>query len=80
MAYEHKDGSGTLFKADQKGNERAPSFRGELMLGGTLYELAAWIKEGRSGKFFSLSAKPKKARPAEKDSGNIASMNSDIPF
>jgi hypothetical protein len=59
MAWEHREGSGSLFKNDQKGNEKAPGYRGEILLGGVLYELAGWLKEGKNGKFFSISGKPK---------------------
>jgi hypothetical protein len=84
MAWEPKEGSGSLFKAEQK-SEKAPGYRGEILLGGVLYELAGWIKEGKSGKFFSLSGKPKGEtyknglrQEAPKDS--IADMADDIPF
>ncbi len=59
MAFEHKDGSGSLFKNTKKEKEAHPDYRGELKIGGTLYELGAWVKDGNSGKFFSISAKPK---------------------
>jgi len=79
MAWEHREGSGSLFKNDQKGNEKAPGYRGEILLGGVLYELAGWVKEGNTGKFFSLAGKPKEAKQA-KPQGSIADMDSDIPF
>ena len=59
MAFQHKDGTGALFRNDQKGNERAPRYRGELMINGTSYELAAWVKEGARGTFFSCLPKSK---------------------
>ena len=62
MAYEPKDGSGSLFKNDKGGNDKRPDYRGDIMLDGKVYELAAWIKEGNKGKFMSLSGKPKEAR------------------
>jgi hypothetical protein len=58
MAWEQKEGSGSLFKAEQK-SEKAPGYRGDIMLGGVVYEIAAWVKEGKNGKFFSLSGKQK---------------------
>ncbi len=76
MAYQHRDGTGALFRSDQKGNERAPRYRGELMINGTPYELAAWIKEGKRGTFFSLSAQVKDKR----DAGSITARISDVPF
>ncbi len=88
MAYEHKDGGGSLFKNDKGDNAARPDYRGELMVGGTLYELAAWIKEGQKGKYMSLSAKPKetstKTTPSKSrgqvDKGGIADMQDDVPF
>lgn len=77
MAWEHKDGSGSLFKNDKKGNEKAPDYRGELMTGGVLMEIAAWLKEGKNGKFLSLSVKPKQERQKE----SVKEMDDDpIPF
>lgn len=76
MAYQHRDGTGALFLNDQKGNQRAPRYRGELMINGIPYELAAWIKEGKKGLFFSLSAQVKDTR----DAGSIAVGTSDLPF
>lgn len=80
MAWEPKEGSGSLFKAEQK-SEKAPGYRGEILLGGVTYELAAWVKEGKSGKFFSLSAKPKEERREFPKAGpDVGDMGSDVPF
>lgn len=60
--YTHKDGSGSLFP-NRKGNDNHPDERGEFMLNGTLYEIAAWVKTDRNGNpWRSLSIKPKQAR------------------
>lgn len=59
MAFELREGQGTLFKNNKDGNEKRPDYRGEINVDGTVYELAAWIKEGRKGKYMSLNAKPK---------------------
>lgn len=77
MAFEHRDGSGSLFRAEKK-SEKAPDMRGDLMLNGVLYELAGWKKEGKNGSFLSLSAKPKEERKSAPSQG--ASVDSDIPF
>lgn len=81
MAFEQREGSGSLFKSDQKGNANAPGYRGDLLINGVLFELAAWVKTTQKGdKFFSLSAKVKgakyeaKPKPAEDD------LESDLPF
>ena len=68
MAWEPKEGSGSLFKAEQK-SEKAPGYRGDIMLGGVVYEIAAWVKEGKNGKFFSLSGKPKEDKYYDKHKG-----------
>ena len=94
MAYEPKDGSGSLFKNDKGDNDKRPDYRGDIMLDGKLWELAAWIKEGNKGKFMSLSGKPKEAKenanqsrsadaskPAPASSGAGRDFDdSDIPF
>jgi hypothetical protein len=86
MAYEHKDGSGALFKNTKKEKDTHPDYRGELMLNGVLLEVAAWIKDGAKGKYMSISAKPKTEKlpsmaPAKVEPrGSVADMADDIPF
>lgn len=65
MAYEPKEGSGALFKNDKGDNPARPDYRGDIMLGGKLYEVSGWIKplpSDTSKKFMSLSGKPKDAQ------------------
>lgn len=65
MAYEPKDGSGALFKNDKGDNPARPDYRGDLMVGGVVYEVSGWIKplpKDTSQRFMSLSAKPKQAQ------------------
>lgn len=67
MAYEPKDGSGALFKNDKGDNPARPDYRGDVMVGGVVYELSAWIKplaSDASKRFMSLSAKPKQGQQA----------------
>jgi hypothetical protein len=64
--------SGALFKNQKKTTESHPDYTGTAEIDGEDYFLSAWIKEGRNGKFMSLSFKPKKevgnpARMAAKD-------------
>lgn len=62
MAWEMREGSGSLFKNDKaKDNPKAPGYRGDIMIDGKVYRLSAWLKEGKNGKFFSLKAEPKDA-------------------
>jgi hypothetical protein len=53
---------GVLFKNDRKESERHPDYKGSVNVGGQEFWLSAWIKEGRSGKFMSLSVQPKEQR------------------
>jgi hypothetical protein len=84
LAWEQKEGSGSLFKAEQK-SEKAPGYRGDIMLGGVVYEIAAWVKEGKNGKFFSLSGKPKenvnRSQGYKSQAGDEKEeLSDDIPF
>ena len=77
MAYEHKEGSGALFKNDKGDNPARPDYRGDIMLGGKLYEISAWIKPVASNpenRFLSMSAKPKQSAetPRQKPSHDAA--------
>lgn len=62
MAYQQRDNSGTLFVNDRKEEDRHPDWKGNIMINGVQYDLAAWKKEGRNGEFLSLSVKPKQER------------------
>lgn len=54
MAYEMREGGGNLFKNELKDAEAQPDYRGSIMLGGVVYEIAGWKKEGKKGTFLSL--------------------------
>jgi len=82
MAYELREGQGSLFKNDNRTADNQPNARGEAMIGGVLYEVSAWTKEGRKGKFQSLAFKPKQARSRDNDADYQRSRDDDgpIPF
>jgi len=66
MAFEHRPGSFSLFKNDQKGNEKAPNYKGNGMdMDGNMVSVSAWLKEGSSGKFLSCKMEP--MRPKQDD-------------
>lgn len=78
MSYEHKNGNGSLFKNDYKKSDAQPDYQGTIKLpDGTDQQIAAWVKDGAKGKFFSL----KLSDPYQKESQPAAvSDNGDLPF
>ena len=82
MAWEMKDGSGSLFKNRKKEKDSHPDERGDCMIGGVVYEVSAWVKTTKNGdEFRSLSIKQKREKPdnaAPKPKAPIS--DDDIPF
>lgn len=67
MAYEHKNGSFSLFKNDKGDNEKRPDYRGTGKdLAGQSIEVAAWLRDGKDGgpRWLSCTIKVKEAQPA----------------
>lgn len=83
MSYEQRDNSGVLFKNEDRKTDNHPNARGKAMIGGVMYYVDAWTKEGKNGKFQSLSFKRIEQAEAPKKpiaSGSISEMEDDIPF
>jgi len=80
--------SGILSRNDRKVEDKHPDFKGSINVDGRDYWLSGWIKERKdgSGRFFSLSVKPKDApadpasKPAPRGGGAAVDDGSDIPF
>lgn len=79
---------GALFKNDRKTKDTQPGYTGSLNVDGVEYFLDAWVKEGKSGKFFSVSVKRKDKQgdapsrapaPAPRPSSGFDDME-DAPF
>jgi len=78
MATEQRDNSGILFRNNDKTKDSDRDYKGDATIGGIKYWLSGWIKQGKRGKFLSLSFTlkdvPKAApMPAEE-------MSDEIPF
>lgn len=85
MAYELKDGQGSLFRNNRKEQESHPDHTGSIKIAGVEYWLNAWVKETKTGgKYFSLSVKPKRPRAAAAPEPATAAAspdpNDEIPF
>jgi hypothetical protein len=79
---EKMNNSGVLFVNDRKDNERAPNYKGNIMVDGQEYWLSAWVKEGKTGKFMGLAVSPRDAQPPASKPlpKNLDDSSSDIPF
>ena len=80
MPYEPRPNTFVLFRNDKKGNEKAPDYKGNLIdENGAKKNIAAWIKDGKNGKFMSgVTEEPwekKQGFDADKGTGS-----DDIPF
>lgn len=75
-----------LFKNDKEGNEKRPDYTGSIELeGGKKLRLAAWIKEGKKGKFMSGKVSEFQDSQKGKDTPPPAppkdeAFDDDIPF
>ncbi len=74
---------GILGRNDRKTQDNHPDFSGSINVEGRDYWLSGWVKERKdgSGRFFSLSVKPKDgaSAPAAPSQNNV-DLDSDIPF
>lgn len=81
--YQQRDLSGSLFRNDKATTDAHPTHTGSITVGGVTYRLAAWVKEGQKGKFFSLKlTPPDEGRVVTKESvaQKGASIDDEIPF
>lgn len=65
MTYVLKDGQGSLFRNKEKIEATHADYTGSVKVAGVEYWLNAWIKDGKNGKFLSLSVRQKQAKGAK---------------
>jgi len=78
MEYDNTN-RGVLFKNDRKESDRHPEYKGSINVNGEEFWLSSWVKDGKNGKFMSLSVTPKNDRPAAAPSAPAAKQE-DVPF
>jgi uncharacterized protein (DUF736 family) len=76
MAYTPQPNTGVLFKNNKKTTDKQPDYTGNMLVGTTEMQLAAWIKEGKNGKFMSL----KMSEPNSKTETTSTNDGDDMPF
>jgi len=82
MAYELKEGQGSLFKNERREKDTHPNLQGTILVAGVEYWINGWTKEGAKGRWISLSVKPKEAaKPAAKAQKPADDFDEDsVPF
>ena len=65
MSGEKHDMSGILFKNTFKKSEKQPDYTGTIVIDDEEFGLAAWIKDGKKGKFMSLGVTRKDGEKAQ---------------
>lgn len=79
---ETKQNTGVLF-TNQKKADNHPDYKGKANVNGKEVEIAGWIKEGKNGKYLSLSFKEPYVKPTT--SGQLPNnfridSKDDMPF
>lgn len=77
----HKTNNGSMFKNEYKKTDSHPEYKGTVDVDGVVWEVAAWVKDGKKGKYLSLAVSV--PRPKESGAGGTPSaptIDDDIPF
>lgn len=79
---ERRDNSGTLGRNQRREKDTHPEYNGKCVIDGREYWISAWVKDGQSGKFFSLAFKPKEQQqaPQRQAAPPEDPFSDDIPF
>ena len=70
----------TLNKNDRRRNDKDAEYTGSINIDGVDYWLNAWVKDGKRGKFFSGTVRPKQAASTTSDKPLNQQLDDDIPF
>lgn len=71
---------GVLFKNDKKQKDTHPDYKGSAEVDGVDYWLSAWIKEGKNGKYMSLSFQLKDSQTQQPPVAPAGNADESVPF
>lgn len=82
--YTPKPNTGTLFKNTKKTTDAQPDYYGSLLVGSKEMRLAAWVKDGKKGKYMSISLSELRPDAAAGSTSTAPSTpdtpDTDLPF
>jgi uncharacterized protein (DUF736 family) len=76
---DNKPNTGAIFKNDNKKAENHPDYRGKVNVNGKEMEIALWVKQGKSGSYFSASFSEPYVK-TETPTISPVVANDDLPF
>jgi len=76
---ENKLNTGAIFKNTNKTKDTHPDYRGKVNVNGKEMEVALWVKQGKSGAFFSASFSEPYVAPAQSEAISKTDID-DLPF
>lgn len=83
MSYDNTN-TGALFKNDKGDNDKRPDYKGPLNVGGTDYEVAAWLTKSKEGKTYMRLKVQEPRQKRQKQDGppqeQPPQFSDDIPF
>lgn len=85
MGFEQRELTGSLFKNDDKTEDKHPNAKGSALINGVAFWVAAWTKTDKNGnKYQSLAFKPKEEAKAnteaKKRMEKAVDEEEDLPF
>ncbi|QDP57487.1 MAG: hypothetical protein Unbinned2072contig1001_1 [Prokaryotic dsDNA virus sp.] len=81
--YEHKEGTGSLFKNDKEPDSKQPDYKGKAKVDGKMKDLSAWLNTSKDGKtkYLSLSIQEPYSAPSDGVKvTKVAQADDDLPF
>ena len=88
--FKHDNNKGSIFKNDQKGNDKAPSYKGTINVEGKDFSISLWVNEIKKGenqgqKYFGVQIEEPYNKEANNTKANevaaaVIEPTDDLPF